>query len=972
MHDKITMNIRPKIRFWLPGAAMDETDLREEIRMLAKRGFGGIEVVVLQNLPKEILLSDDGWGGANWNRMLDIINDEVKKQGMSLDLAVGPGWPIASPVIKSADDPGVLHELTYGCLNLTGGTHYAGPLPKRRVIREAGMPERIAVMAYRVDTSDPEKNKKEGTKVKTAFGEREFRLPLIVDSYINLDDCIQRYPGTGGEVKEQIVWDVPGTSNERWMLFVFWQQPAVQKINGGSTYVVDHLSAEGTKAVADYWEPLLSLEKYDAMESLFCDSLEYAVAADWTPGLLETFRKRRHYDLLPWLPFIGMCDTFPAGDAPGFPSSPENIRTQVNNDYMEILTELYCEEHLDKLEKLSEKYGKTVRYQVAYNKPFEEERCGLYVGIPENEALGRSQIDGQRLMAAAVHFGRKSRYSFECAAEFGQSYGQSYEDLFWWVKRSLMAGMDAQVLHGASYSGRCVGTDSENILAKSVMWPGYEGFGRFISNNWNRTPDLRHARGCIDTIARMNSIFRKHARIDLCIFRQAYENSGLGAEHYLYDDGGRLMNMGYSYEYVSDFLLWLPQAEVKGGELDPEGAGYHALIVPHQKRMSEHAMRRILTLAEQKLPIILVGDAPEESCYYMEWRTEGDRKRWRICRDRLWNGTMANIVRVAEVTDVPDILISCNVYPRILLENGGDLITAVRSEEAGNRIWYAVYGYNRIHTGEGFVGPGNADPKDVKPVYQRPGKVSGRVVEIALSGRGKVSRFDPWSGSHRKEHFVYDGAGRMRGKIYVEEDEMIILCVDCNIVSEEINTDQIEAPIFRKAGKIKFREFSFYEFGPDTPDEISFLRSRFADTPSWCSTSDSEIELIPWHEMDPALENASGEGIYRGIIEIEKEPRGEERLIVSLGDVYDTFTVKINGVEAPFPDQVMKRVDITGLGQKGENQIEVRVVSELHNQLMGELWRNGSDAERKRTVCSLRRYGICPSDEKPMEVYIVN
>ncbi|MEY8327188.1 hypothetical protein AALB47_25350 [Lachnospiraceae bacterium 54-11] len=45
----------------------------------------------------------------------------------------------------------------------------------------------------------------------------------------------------------------------------------------------------------------------------------------------------------------------------------------------------------------------------------------------------------------------KNRYSFECAAEFGNSYGQDYEDLFWWIKRSLMAGMNAQVLHGVSF-----------------------------------------------------------------------------------------------------------------------------------------------------------------------------------------------------------------------------------------------------------------------------------------------------------------------------------------------------------------------------------------------------------------------------------------------------------------------------------------------------------------------------------------
>ena len=477
MIEQIPMELRPKVRYWLPGAAIKEEDLRAEIRMLAERGFGGIEVVVLQSVPQDILLSEDCWGGKNWEHMTDIIADETKKVGMSLDFAAGPGWPIASPAIKNADEPGALCELTYGYLALTGGTRYEGPLPVRRTIHEEGTPVRIAVMAYRCDMSDPEKNAKAETKVKTAFGERIYHLPLFFDSYVNLDEAV-----TGSEEKtnalagEQIVWDVPGGPEDRWMLFAFWRQPAVQKSNGGRTYVVDHLSAEGTKAVADYWEPVLRSHAYDSMESLFCDSLEYAVALDWTPLLPEFFRERRGYDLIPYLPFIGMPNTFPAGDVPAFESMPASAGVQVNHDYMEILTQLYCEMHLEILEKMAEKYGKTVRYQVAYNKPFEEERCGLYVAVPENEALGRSQLDGQRLMAAAVHFGRKERYSFECAAEFDQCYGQGYEDLFWWVKRSLMAGMNAQVLHGASYSGVCSGTNPENSLMKNVIWPGYEGF----------------------------------------------------------------------------------------------------------------------------------------------------------------------------------------------------------------------------------------------------------------------------------------------------------------------------------------------------------------------------------------------------------------------------------------------------------------------------------------------------------------
>lgn len=54
------------------------------------------------------------------------------------------------------------------------------------------------------------------------------------------------------------------------------------------------------------------------MESLFCDSLEYEVKLDWTPDFPEEFEQRRGYSLLPYLPFIGLDNLYPACDLPGY------------------------------------------------------------------------------------------------------------------------------------------------------------------------------------------------------------------------------------------------------------------------------------------------------------------------------------------------------------------------------------------------------------------------------------------------------------------------------------------------------------------------------------------------------------------------------------------------------------------------------------------------------------------------------
>ena len=69
---------------------------------------------------------------------------------------------------------------------------------------------------------------------------------------------------------------------------------------------------------------------------------------------------------------------------------------------------------------------------------------------------------------------------------------------------------------------------------------------------------------------------------------------------------------------------------------------------------------------------------------------------------------------------------------------------------------------------------------------------------------------------------------------------------------------------------MRFQEFSFYEFGPDTPEETSFLRSSFTDQPVWSRKIFSDEDLIPWRKMDPSLETAAGAGVYQGIVELDE------------------------------------------------------------------------------------------------------
>ena len=943
----IRMEMRPKLRYWLPCAAVDEEDLREEIRKIAGRGFGGIEVVTLASVPEQIARGEDGWGTKNWQKTVAIINDEAAKLGMSMDLAIGPGWPIVATKIKSVQDDAAALELTYGQMCVPAGVEWEVEIPVGRISHEEGTAKLLTVMAYE---------------------EVEHKI-LRKESYMDLG----RYLRQNGK-KMKLCCSLPENAAGFWKIFAFYEQPTAQKINAGQSYVIDHLSKKGAQACEAYWTKVWEKSEYIAQESIFCDSLEYETAFEWSHGFADEFIKRRGYSVLPYLPVIGLDNLYPSGDFPGYQFENSIASEQINHDYLEVLTQMYCENHLEELERMAEKYGKTIRYQVAYNKPFEVERSAMYVAIPENEALGRPTMDSLKTMAAAVHLGRKKRYSFECAAEFGNAYGQSYEDLFWWVKRSLMAGMNAQVLHGGSYSGKYQGKYAQNGNIPGAVWPGYAGFYGFISNDWNRTLSEEDARGCLDAIARFNTVFRKKAKIDLAILRNSYSNDGLGSEFYLYPDNGLLVNAGYSYEFISEALLGIFAYQVINGHLDADGPEYKGLIIDAEEYVSVNLLKQIQSLTNKGFPVVWIGKKPLSARFYSEINSEEKYLYWKQLVEKVWN--MGGIFHVSSRAEVPQALQEAGVTPEVRLDGKRDLMTAVREDE--NSRYIAFYAYNRIQylpdtLSHNEFGVSALFGKTNKSSYQRPGKNSRSTVTAGITGKGKIWLCNPWSGKKELVEAVSEREGQYRQLTFdIEEDELILLeisreegYIEKDLSVEPGKNNLVISRTVRKRteGKVVFHTLELERFEPDTEGEISFLRSGYRKFGKTIVLND----LKAWGELDEKLKKFAGRGVYHGTISLKRKEEGK-RYFLSLGEVCDTFRVYVNGEETDFPDQVLKEVEITEQLRNGVNRLQVVVTGNLYNCLLKEGLR------WKKTVIPYaeKNYGIISTKEKSVCLYVTD
>ena len=96
--------------------------------------------------------------------------------------------------------------------------------------------------------------------------------------------------------------------------------------------------------------------------AVFSDSLE-VYSADWTPDFMQQFKKRRGYDLTPFLPAL-------AGDI-----GPKTL--DIRHDWGKTLTELVDENYLTPINEWAKQHGTRFRSQTyGYPQSHVEQRAG--------------------------------------------------------------------------------------------------------------------------------------------------------------------------------------------------------------------------------------------------------------------------------------------------------------------------------------------------------------------------------------------------------------------------------------------------------------------------------------------------------------------------------------------------------------------------------------------------------------------
>ncbi len=108
--------------------------------------------------------------------------------------------------------------------------------------------------------------------------------------------------------------------------------------------------------------------------------------------------------------------------------------------------------------------------------------------------------------------------------------------------------------------------------------------------------------------------------------------------------------------------------------------------------------------------------------------------------------------------------------------------------------------------------------------------------------------------------------------------------------------------------------------------------------PASTATDKSKVQLTlkglqTWPDI-AELKNASGLGTYTYVLELPNDwNSAKQGARLALGQVVDTFTLKVNGTAVAI-DQISAQADLGNSLKPGKNKIEVRVATTLNNRLV--------------------------------------
>ena len=892
---------RPLVRWWWPGNLVTEQELRREVEILDKAGFGGAELQVFfrglnaKAFSAAQMQQIDGFATPSFFRHVRIAADEARKRGMFIDYTFGSGWPfgggdaitpeLASVELRSTHlsviGPAKLNQKLQ-IPSVTDGDPLHGAdvlngLPDGWAGRMKKRTKLVAVVAVRGEDADwifHQPGDRGHSVAKT--GQLEAGTSIDLTEHLGQDDTLQ--------------WDVPpGT----WQLFVFCSVPTAQRVNGATgedpQLVMDHLSAEAFRAhakrVGDNAIPYLGEYFGNGLRAVFCDSLEVQANLFWTDDFPQEFRRRRGYDLAPYLPILKVQTARePFGeyvDLPIFDMS--KVGDQIRHDYRQTVSDLMAERFYGEFNKWAHDHKLLSRTQ-AHGSPTDVLRVYGEADIPETEDLyHQAGYDFLKMAASAAHVYGRAVVGSESFVWPTAAYQTTPEKVKLAADELLTAGVNAIVYHGFPY------------IVPEVAPPGWHPFiGYYGELNYSSAmnemnpfwPFLRRLNEYMTRIQYLSQIGTNVAAVALYCNDLVHGAEEAPPAPRL---NQALMDAGYNYDHINAESLSRcsvgDRMLVTGG-----GARYRALVLPGLAAIDAGLAEKLESFVSAGLPIVFAGEVPDRADGLLD--NERNTQRLQLAMRRLRNESTTHF---AADTAGAVSLLSAAVDPDVRFHS-----------RALPFLWKRIGSMNVY--------------------FLRNSSDSREHVHAEFKADGAPELWDPWTGevgTGKRGACEAAALTSYRRKGSWTEVEFDLQPLALAVIALDSGRQEPASAATKQTVK-KIKRSAPVGEGGWKLSATGYLAS------SKTTTINRDLAaLIDW-SLDSELRGFSGRAVYTTTFSVARIDT-DSRLVLDLGNVRDAADVTVNGKAAGTLLFRPYEVDITDFVQPGENRLELAVSNALFN-----------------------------------------
>ena len=471
---------RPFVRWWWNGDKVEAKELIRELHLLKASGIGGVEINPIsfpstgEDLGKKSLI----WLSDEWIDMLQVTFEEAKKLDMTCDLIVGSGWPFGSENLQGEERAQVV---------LINAEKLEGPI------------------VYESSQFNIFKNLDPGvTEPNPSRTFEILSLKMVPDPMSGLDQVIEL---SDKRIDEIIRVEVP---TGKYVLYTLVKVNSfacvINGAPGASGHILNHMDKTAVRKYLDHMSDAIQKKTgplSNHLRAFFTDSMELE-GCNWTGDLADEFKKRRGYDMMPYLPFtmfkVGRLggiidDKYGAEKAQEFAEEIKRVRFDFELTKAELLRERFTETFLQWCKDQNVKS----RAQ-AYGRGFFPLETSLGYDIPEGESWttnwlkhkigeemsdedyrrGRGYTMINKYVSSAAHLAGKRVVSCEEMTNTYNVFNATLELLKIGSDQSIMSGITHSVWHGFNYS------------PPEAPFPGWVQYGSYYNENNNWWPYFKY------------------------------------------------------------------------------------------------------------------------------------------------------------------------------------------------------------------------------------------------------------------------------------------------------------------------------------------------------------------------------------------------------------------------------------------------------------------------------------------------